>query len=736
MTGGSMNTIPQSYHDKPLVHAWNYCAMEGGTPFGVVGRYQDGSGKKDIVPFFKRSGSNWIAGIELNPRPLFGLDKLADHAKDKAVLIVEGEKSANALHYLGLTALTSLGGSKAAKQADWRPLNGYKCVYLLPDIDQAGEDYIKDVYVSLLALPEPPPLIKVLRLEGLPDKGDIVDWLQGWVDNWDGYSPIAVNLHEPLKEKLRLEIQKAESVPEEWNLAVLAGSHSSDFDWEKPNDIETKTPPVQTLEADLIPAPFRPWLADVSHRMQTPPDFSAISSIVIVGSIIGAGCGIRPKKLDDWEIIPNVWGAAIGRPSVVLKSPSMKEPMSLLERLQAEYGEKFELDKVSDEFDSLANKAMMDDVKGQLSKVAKGKGKDGVVKGDDLQKIKNDFLELSENAIPEATRRLFKTNESSVQSMTVLQNQNPRGLLTFRDELTALLVKWDREDGADERAYFLEGWNGNGSYTDYKIGRGLTEAPNICMSLLGGIQPDKLRRYLYQAQNGSNDGLMQRLQLAVWPDEPESWKLVDTLPNKTEKVRAFDILKALAELDFIKYGAVQSEYDDRPYFRFDNAAQLVFNEWLTELQTVKIQQESNPLMVEHYGKFRSLMPSLALIFHCIDIADGKARGQVSAQAAMLAVKWCIYLESHARRIYAMTESPAHEAAVRLSEKIKSGIVVSPFTTKVIYDKGWHGLKDKEEVEAACSVLIEEHWLMMQRKLATGNKGRPPLPEYHINPFFR
>ena len=47
----------------------------------------------------------------------------------------------------------------------------------------------------------------------------------------------------------------------------------------------------------------------------------------------------------------------------------------------------------------------------------------------------------------------------------------------------------------------------------------------------------------------------------------------------------------------------------RPYFRFDDAGQVVFNEWLTELQTIKIQQEENPLMVEHFGKFRSLMPS-------------------------------------------------------------------------------------------------------------------------------
>ena len=135
--------------------------------------------------------------------------------------------------------------------------------------------------------------------------------------------------------------------------------------------------------------------------------------------------------------------------------------------------------------------------------------------------------------------------------MTVLQNQNPRGILTFRDELTGLLVQWDREDGADERAYFLEGWNGNGTYTDYKITRGLTDAKSICISLLGGIQPDKLKRYLYQAMQGNNDGLMQRFQLAVWPDEPEHWELIDTIPNKTEKQRVYIIMQALAELDFI-----------------------------------------------------------------------------------------------------------------------------------------------------------------------------------------
>jgi len=727
-----MIEIPQSYNGKPLIHAWDYCAKDG-APFGVVGRYQDKTGKQDIVPFFKRNGASWTAGIDLNPRPLYGLNMLAAHPKEKAVLIVRGEKSAAALQSLGVTTLTSLGGSQAAKQADWIPLNGYKMVYLMLDNDEPGEHYMKDVYGALAAL-ETPPQVKVLRLSGLPDKGDIVDWLQNHAPDWDGLQSFPATDKAWALSELRAELKKAESVPENWTLAGLAGSCSSVFDWEEPGTIEQPLSAVPALPIEIIPEPFREWLKDISHRMQTPTDFATITALVVSGSVIGAGCGIRPKQKDNWEVIPNIWGACIGRPSVVLKSPSMKEPMGMLERLQAEAGKAFDKEKNSYEFDTLASKAKLDELKGRLAKAAKGTGKDGVTNGDDESKLKADYLELTENEASEPTRRLFKTNETSVQSQTVLQVQNPRGILTFRDELTGLLVRWDREEAQDERAYFLEGWNGNGSYTDFKIGRGLTEAPNICISLLGGIQPDKLRRYMMQTMNGGNDGLMQRLQLAVWPDEPKNWRNVDIYPNTEEKNRVYAIIAALANMDFLQFGAVKGDYDDRPYFRFSDDAQVIFNDWLARLQLEKLVNEDNPYMAEHLGKYRSLMPSLALIFHCIDIADGNGSGQISVKAARLAVDWCKYLESHARRIYGMCMAPEREAAAILSEHIKKGDLPSPFTSKAVYDKGWHGLKDKQEVDAACNILIDESWLLMQRK-PKPITGRPPLPEYLINPIF-
>jgi hypothetical protein len=50
-----MENIPQTFNDKPLIYAWTYRDQEG-EALGMVGRYQNGAGK-DVVPFFKRNGS-------------------------------------------------------------------------------------------------------------------------------------------------------------------------------------------------------------------------------------------------------------------------------------------------------------------------------------------------------------------------------------------------------------------------------------------------------------------------------------------------------------------------------------------------------------------------------------------------------------------------------------------------------------------------------------------------------
>lgn len=84
----------------------------------------------------------------------------------------------------------------------------------------------------------------------------------------------------------------------------------------------------------------------------------------------------------------------------------------------------------------------------------------------------------------------------------------------------------------------LEAWNGDGCHVDDRIGRGTVRADNICLSLLGGIQPDKIAEYLHRAvASGDNDGFVQRLQLMVYPDPAKDWQYIDRKPDSAARNR-------------------------------------------------------------------------------------------------------------------------------------------------------------------------------------------------------
>ena len=88
----------------------------------------------------------------------------------------------------------------------------------------------------------------------------------------------------------------------------------------------------------------------------------------------------------------------------------------------------------------------------------------------------------------------------------------------MRDELVGLIASWDKSGREGDRQFFLEAWNGTDDYDTDRIGRGTIIIPNLCVSIFGGMQPDKLTAYLEQASDAlGNNGLLQRFQLLVYP---------------------------------------------------------------------------------------------------------------------------------------------------------------------------------------------------------------------------
>jgi predicted P-loop ATPase len=95
------------------------------------------------------------------------------------VIVVEGEKDADNLAKLGLAATTNVGGAEGKNgKSKWRPeyaqaLKG-KHVLILPDNDPPGRLHAAVVAASLAGLALS---VRVLELPGLPEKGDVSDWL-------------------------------------------------------------------------------------------------------------------------------------------------------------------------------------------------------------------------------------------------------------------------------------------------------------------------------------------------------------------------------------------------------------------------------------------------------------------------------------------------------------------------------------------------------------------------------
>ena len=84
--------------------------------------------------------------------------------------------------------------------------------------------------------------------------------------------------------------------------------------------------PVPQLHERLLPEPFRPWIKDIAERACCPLDLPAISAIVSFSAAVGRRVAIRPKRHDDWTVVPNLWGMGVLPPGW-LKTYALEEPM-------------------------------------------------------------------------------------------------------------------------------------------------------------------------------------------------------------------------------------------------------------------------------------------------------------------------------------------------------------------------------------------------------------------------
>lgn len=488
--------------------------------------------------------------------------------------------------------------------------------------------------------------------------------------------------------------------------------------WPALEELPGGLPLVAPFAYDLLPSALRPWIQDIAERMQCPPDYPAIAAVIGLASLVGRQIGIRPKAKDDWTVVPNLWGAAIGRPAL-LKTPAIQEPLRMVNAL--EVAARKENEKLAREHGAkeLIASARRNVAKSRIAKALREN------KEDAAQTIADETME----EVSTPPRKRYITQDPTVEKLGELLRDNPRGILIFRDELLGFLRTMEIEGRENSRAFYLEAWNGTGSYTYDRIGRGTVEIEAACVSIIGAIQPGPLRDYMMSAVAGGagDDGLIQRFQLAVWPDAGREWVNVDRWPDTAARRQARHVYERLDHIEAAVIGAEQEEGDAVPWLRFSEDSQGIFNEWRENLEKRLREDDLHPAVESHLAKFRSLVPSLALLFHLSDLGNDNNDKAVGSQALLRALAWSEYLESHSKRVYAPALAPEIFAALELAKRLSD--LPDPFTAKEVYRRHWRGL-DIDGTKDAIQVLIDYGHIREMEDSAT--TGRPTV-RYEIHP---
>ena len=494
--------------------------------------------------------------------------------------------------------------------------------------------------------------------------------------------------------------------------------------WPDPIPLEGALPPVRAFSLDLLPAAFRALVADTAERMQVPMDLVAAVLVLCLAGVVNRRAVIQPKANDTgWVEVPNLWGAIIAPPGY-LKSPVIQAVTKSLREIEAEWrhtheGAMAEYAQAKEEYE-LRHAHWQSDYKASLKNNKTTPARP---------------VDESEEPV---LRRLVLT-DATFQKLHEIMADNPAGVFVVRDELTGWLAQLDTPGREGERSFCLSAWKGDTPHTVDRIERGRNiHVPHCCMSMLGGIQPARLRSYMADTlKSGPNDdGLLQRFQVMVWPDTTSDWTYIDRPPDAAAEQQVTQVFLKLVELGV--------EHPAR--FCFAPDAQELFIEWLGDLESKVRGDGLHPALNSHLSKYRSLMPSLALLFELADRAsfvgfDGSTLGTpgnfVSLEHTQQAAEFCSYLEAHMWRIYSCVVSPQIKAAQDLAAKLKQRnvFVDGSFCCRDVYLKGWSGLDSPATAKQAIEVLVDAGWIrpLPDKREPTGGR---PADRYQINPKVR
>ena len=703
--------IASTFNGKRLRHVWTY-ADEGGAVVGHVARYDAGNGQKDVVPFFLQEGGRWKAGGAAEPRPLFGLDVLATRGAGETVFVVEGEKCAAALHSLDVAAVTSAGGARAAGKANWTPLARFGRVYILPDANEAGEAYARDVAAALAGLPGQREVF-VVRLPNLPEGGDVADWLKIRVPDWDGFGPVPREPGDELEDELRETVEAhAEGVPREWLDAK--GAFSEPDAWEGPVPLDAAV--VPEWPRDVLPPDIQAYVNALAESTETPVELGAMAVLAVLATAVQGKYRIRVKE-DYFE--PLCLWTCCALPPGSRKSAVLAAAVSPL--VEWERGERERLEPVIAEAES-ESKTIQERVKALRNKA--GKADAG-----ELDELTREIKELEGRVAVVPTLPRLWTSDVTPEHLAVLMQENVERMAVLCDESGILdTVAGRYSKGVPNLDVFLQGHAG----TAVRVDRGSRPPVFLqrpCLTVGIAPQPDVVQS-LSDKPGFRGRGLLGRFLYAL-PESNLGRRTGQAPPMRPDVVQRYNsVIHALLNRPW------KEDANGQPCAAILKLAPGAADEWQRFDHEVEAGLAAGGAfchVTDWAGKLPGAVARLAGVFHLARHAfENAAAVDVSAEDMAAAVRLGRVLGQHALIAFDCMGADAalEDARAVLAWIRRDGL--QTFTRREAHAAHKHRFRRVDELKAALDVLAERHYVRQEPQPIRPKGGRPSAV-FEVNP---
>ena len=384
----------------------------------------------------------------------------------------------------------------------------------------------------------------------------------------------------------------------------------------------TKSREVPTwvpFPVDALPAPLAQLVCATSEAMGCDPAYVALPILAVCASAIGNSRTIQLNQ--SWTEPAVLWTVGVGE-SGSIKSPPFRLAMKPLYAIQEE--------------DQAKHKAAL----------ACWKREHAIWKEHSRATKENSHERQPEPVEP--TQARFFCSDITVERLAELLDDNPRGLLMSRDELSGWFnsfTKYKARGAGSDVPNWLEMYNANNITVDRKTGeRRSILVERAAVSVTGTIQPGILARTL-TTQACEND-LTARLLLAWPPRRKKEW--TESTVDEAVEGEYDRILRALLALTMRQTGESKSE----PHrLQLSRKAKPIWDSWYESWTEVQFQTEGNLLAT--YAKIEAAAARLALVHHLVSTvhAGGDTLSAISAESMEAGVRQARWFAGEAERVY-------------------------------------------------------------------------------------